>query len=88
MTIKDTDTSLLYLGGGCMLSRHSLRVSLGTVCILVKVLHEPEEGELIKEDLRDLNQQILTTVLQRAAHELTQGLLRARTHTGHRVKVS
>lgn len=64
-----------------MFSGRGLCVSLGTVCILVKVLHESEEGELVKEDLRDLNQQILTTVLQRAAHELTQGLLRACAHT-------
>lgn len=54
--------------------------SLGSVCVLVNVLHESEEGQLVKEDLRDLHQQVLSTVLQRAAHKLTQGVLQ-QTHT-------
>lgn len=75
MYIFPINTHTQYLIGGEVLSGRGLCVSLRAVCVLVEVLHEPEEGKFIKEDLRDVHQQILTTVLQRSADKLTQGLL-------------
>lgn len=47
------------------------------VCV-VQILHEPEEGEFIEEDLGDLHQKILPAVLQSTAHEFTKRVLERR----------
>lgn len=73
---------LHYLVIGSGFGGHGLVGSPCMVRIVVDVLHESEKGELIEEDLRDLDQQILPAVLQCAAHKLTQRLLTSvRKHT-------
>ena len=47
----------------------------GDAAAVVQILHEPEEGELIEEDLRDLHQEVFPTVLQSTAHKFTQRVL-------------
>lgn len=37
--------------------------SSSTTAVAVQVLHESEEGQLVKQDLRDLHKQVLATVL-------------------------
>lgn len=41
----------------------------------VQVLHQPEEGQLVEEDLRDLHQEVFAAVLQGSAHKFAEGLL-------------
>lgn len=41
----------------------------------VQILHEPEEGQLVEEDLRDLHQKVLPAVLQRSALKLAESVL-------------
>ena len=47
----------------------------GATSVTVQVLHEPEEGQLVEQDLRDLHQQVLAPVLQGTSRKLTQGVL-------------
>lgn len=48
----------------------------------VQVLHQPEEGQLVEEDLRDLHQEVFPAVLQGSAHKLAEGLLQRAGGTG------
>lgn len=41
----------------------------------VQILHEPEEGQFVEEDLGDLHQEVFSTVLQSPPLELTEGVL-------------
>lgn len=41
----------------------------------VQVLHQPEEGQLVEEDLRDLHQEVFAAFLQGSAHKFAEGLL-------------
>lgn len=47
----------------------------GDAAAVVQILHEPKEGEFIEEDLRDLHQKVLPTVLQSTAHKFTKRVL-------------
>lgn len=41
----------------------------------VQILHEPEEGQLVEEDLGDLHQEVFSTVLQSSALKLAESVL-------------
>lgn len=41
----------------------------------IQILHEPEEGQLVEEDLGDLHQKVLPAVLQSSALELAESVL-------------
>lgn len=55
----------------------------GDAAAVVQILHEPEEGEFIEEDLRDLHQEILPAVLQGSARKLTERVLEQRGDGGN-----
>lgn len=44
----------------------------------VQILHEPEEGQFVEEDLGDLHQKVFSTVLQSSALKLTECVLERR----------
>lgn len=48
-----------------------------TVAAVVQILHEPEEGQFVEEDLGDLHQKVFSTVLQRLALKLRESVLGA-----------
>lgn len=48
-----------------------------TMAAVVQVLHEPEEGQFIEEDLGDLHQEVFSTVLQGLALKLRESVLSA-----------
>lgn len=48
----------------------------GNAATVVQILHEPEEGEFIEEDLWDLHQKVLPAVLQSTAHKFTKRVLK------------
>ena len=52
-----------------------VQVGDGDPAVVVQALHEPEEGQLVEEDLRDLHKEVLSTVLESAPHKLTQRVL-------------
>lgn len=54
-----------------------LPLVFSTVAAAVQVLHEPEEGQLIEEDLGDLHQEVFSTVLQSLALKLRESVLSA-----------
>lgn len=44
----------------------------------VQILHEPEEGQFVEEDLGHFHQKVFSTVLQSSALKLTESLLEQR----------
>lgn len=47
----------------------------GNTAAVIQILHEPKEGEFIEEDLWDLHQKVLPTVLESTAHKFTKRVL-------------
>lgn len=48
----------------------------------VQILHEPEEGQFVEEDLGDLHQKVFSTVLQSLALKFTESVLEHRRCSG------
>lgn len=44
----------------------------------VQILHEPEEGQFVEEDLGDFHQKVFSTVLQSSALKLAESVLVSR----------
>lgn len=49
--------------------------SWGHITAFVQILHEPEEGQFIEENLRNFHQEVLSAVLQSPADKFTQRVL-------------
>ena len=69
-----TDLAPHSASAGVCVSPLVLVLGCGAV-VAVQILHEFEEGQFIEENLGDLHQEVLATVLQRAAHKLIQRVL-------------